>query len=210
MKLKKYQKLKNALKKAIKEADLGIRGVKIASVIAEALHEIDIDPVLVGGAAVAFYSDGRYVTEDIDMLAPSGPDVQEVMEELGFSRFGKDYINKELNIYVEFPGSSLGPTERAIVIKVGDVDLKIVSIEDLIIDRLNAFKYWKSAVDGVNALNMLELGIGDEGRIINRAREDDVLDALDYIRGVLRKVIRQKINPQLASELLMAYFKKQP
>jgi hypothetical protein len=130
------------------------------------------------------------------------------MKRLGFSKFGKDYSNKKLKIYVEFPSDALGPTERTNVLKVGTSRLKIISIEDLIVDRLCAFKYWRSTVDGVNALIMLQLGMAIKARIEDRAREEDVLDALDYIEDALEKIVRKKLKPARASDLLAQFHRK--
>lgn len=199
--------LKNRFEKAAGEKDGAVRAVKIAAVISDALSEIDIEPVLVGGAAVAFYTDGKYTTRDIDMTAPSRKDVGDVMGTLGFKKFGKDYINKALNVYVEFPSEAIGPTERYSIIKIEDTGLKIISIEDLIVDRLNSFRHWGSSVDGLNSLRLLELGLADEARLEERAREEDVLDALDHIQGVLQEVIRKKISADAASRMLERFIK---
>lgn len=204
----KWKSLQDELKLASREKDTALRGARIAAVVSSALREIGIDPVLVGGSAVAFYTGGRYTTHDIDMISPSGKDIEEVMGRLGFSKFGKDYSNKRLKIYVEFPGDALGPTERTNVIKIGASRLRIISLEDLIVDRLCAYKYWRSTVDGVNALIMLELGIADRARVEDRAREEDVLDALDYIENALQNVIRKKLNSTEASDLLAQFHRR--
>ena len=205
---KSLEEIRSNLNETIKIDDRPTRGIKIAALISEALKTIDIDPVLVGGSAVAFYTEGKYTTDDIDMVAPSGPDVQKIMTLLGFIKTGKDFINKELGIYIEFPSEFLGPTEKTSTITIKGHDLTIISIEDLIIDRLASFKYWKSTVDGVNALMMLELGIANKARVEKRAREEDVLDALDYIENALELIIRKKLSTEEATEKLNRYHKK--
>lgn len=204
----KWKRLQDKLGRAAKEKDTALRGVKVAAVVSDALREIGIDPILVGGSAVAFYTEGKYTTHDIDMISPSGKDIEEIMKRLGFSKFGKDYSNKKLKIYIEFPSDALGPTEKVNIIKIGTSRLKIISVEDLIVDRLCAFKYWRSTIDGVNALIMLELGIADRKRVERRAREEDVLDALDYVEDVLKKVIRKRLSPGQASDLLAKFHRR--
>lgn len=190
------------LERAASEKDPALRGVRIAAVVAAALGEIGLEPTLVGGAAVAFYTEGRHTTEDVDLVTPSGPKVDEVMASLGFRKRGKDYIGGDGEIYVEFPSSSLGPTERADIIEVDGVSLRIVSIEDLIVDRLCAFKFWRSGLDGLNALILLELGRADRRRLESRAGEEEVLDALDHLEDVLEVAIRTDLSPEAASDLL--------
>lgn len=207
-KSEKNNKLLIELKKAAKEKDKHFRGIKIASIISLALKTVGLDPILVGGAAVAYYTDGSYTTADIDMVTPTTPELKKVMNDLGFKKIGKDFINKDLGVYIEFPSDMLGPTERATEIKVDNKKLRIISVEDLIVDRLCAYKYWKSGIDGINSLIILELGIADKQIVENRAREEDVLDALDYLETILEKSIRLKLTPQESSRLVMKYLGK--
>lgn len=208
MRSQEINKLKSRLLEASKEKDPGPRGARIAAVISDALATAQLDTVLVGGAAVAFYTNGDYTTNDIDVVAPSSDQLPEIMHMLGFERIGKDHINRDLNIYVEFPGEKLGPTEEFINLKIDGTVLKIVSIEDLIIDRLCAYKFWRSEIDGVNALRMITLGIGSRKRIEERASEEDVLDALDHVEGVLESSIRLGLSSLETNDRLRRFFKK--
>jgi len=200
--------LNRALKQASALRDPAQRSVQIAAVLAEALQEVGQDPVLVGGAAVEFYTRGGYTTADIDMLAEGGEDLVEVMTRLGFEKFGKDFSHSSLKIYVEFPGRQLQATETAIRLRIGERSLRIISIEDLIVDRLAAFKYWQSAVDGVNAMKLLEVGGEDRARLLARVREEDVEDALRAVQAVREAVLRRKLSKTLANRLLETEMRK--
>jgi hypothetical protein len=199
---------KNRLSNACRESIPAIRGARIAAIISEAFKEAGTESVLVGGAAVAFYTNGDYTTHDIDMIATVTPECRALMTSLGFENRGKDYINKKLNIYIEFPNDRIGPTERYNILKVDQFELKIISLEDLIADRLCVFKFWRSGIDGVNALRLLELGGGDRKRIEERASEEDILDALDHVENVLQTSIRRKLTPKETNQLLENYFKR--
>ena len=94
MLLKNSEKLKKDLTSAAKEKNLAKRGVRVASVIAEALRVVNQDPVLVGEAAVEFYTEGGYATRDIGMLAPGGPPLWEIMGEPDFQRPWKDFFKQ--------------------------------------------------------------------------------------------------------------------
>lgn len=178
------------------------RAVIIAAVIAEALRPIDQDPVLVGGAAVAFYTQGGYATADIDLVAPGGAPLIQVMTDLGFKKIGKDFVDNKRKIYVEFPSRSLKPFEQADQLKIHQHTLRIISIEDLIVDRLCAYKFWQSAIDGLNALLLLELGRAEEKRLLKRAEEDDVSDALRAVQQVREEAIRKNLSKPRANRLL--------
>jgi hypothetical protein len=62
---------------------------------------------------------------------------------------------------IEAPASSLpGQDSPVEVVELGEgLQCSIIGIEDLVIDRLNAYKHWKSEVDG----EMVELLIGRYG-----------------------------------------------
>lgn len=194
--------LKKELAGAARLKDRAERGARLASVIAEALRPSGRDPVLVGGAAVEFYTQGEYTTSDIDMIAEGGKDLVEIMTGLGFQKIGKDFVDRRNKIYVEFPGASLKPSERTRRIQVGSKTFRIISIEDLIVDRLNAFKFWRSLMDGANVLMLLELGEADETRLKERSSEEDVLDALISLQKIREEVIRKKLSREKADALL--------
>ncbi|MDO8461794.1 MAG: hypothetical protein Q7S98_02920 [Deltaproteobacteria bacterium] len=207
MPLKNSKRFKEKIKDAAAETNLARRGVKIASVIAEALRTIDQDPILVGGAAVEFYTEGQYATSDIDMLAPGGPELWETMKELGFERRGKDFINKELELYVEFPGYGL-KEEKSDTLNIDGILLQIISREDLIVDRLASYKFWKMALDGLNALLLLEQGEWDPERLQKRARQENVLDALEWIEKIYQEIARKKLDKKEATQRLQEWLRK--
>lgn len=201
------REIKQKLRSAAGIREPAERSVKVAATIAEALRTIDQDPILVGGAAVEFYTQGGYSTSDIDMIAEGGPALRKIMEQLGFKRQGKDFLNEELKIYVEFPGRHLKPTEVTRTIQLEDQTLSIISPEDLVVDRLCAFKYWKSAIDGINALLLLENEEMDEGHLSQRVREERVMDALQVVLKVRENVIRKKLNPEESNALILKEMK---
>ena len=202
MQSENLEKLKSKLQKASKEKNKAKRGVRIAAVIAEALRSIGQDPVLVGGVAVEFYTEGGYATADIDMLAPGGSALSQILKELGFERRGKDYLNEELEIYIEFPGDFLEEGRKSNLLNVDGIPLKIISVEDLIVDRLCAYKYWKSEIDGFSALLLLELEEIDEKRLQERAKNEDVVGALEWIQKLYEEIFRKKLSPKESSQKL--------
>ena len=109
-------------------------------------------PVVVGGAAVELYTGGAYTTGDIDLVGAVSPGAAQALKKAGFERQGRHWILESEQIFVEFPGEALDPDEEASWIEFEGHRLRVISIEDLLVDRLGAWEYWQSAVDGVNAL----------------------------------------------------------
>ena len=194
--------LKLELQAASRLTESAERAVVIASIVAEALKTMRQDPILVGGAAVEFYTQGAYTTADIDMVAEGGADLVKVMAELGFEKVGKDFIDKKNRIYIEFPGRKLGPTEQINTIQIGKRFLKIISVEDLIVDRLCAYKFWRSAIDGINALLLLEMEEVDDNRLKQRTTEEFVVDALQAVQKIREEVIRKKLPRRKANRMI--------
>lgn len=107
-------------------------------------------PVLVGGAAVELYTGGAYTTGDLDFVGVVPEAVAERLRAEGFSKEGRLWVHSG-DIYIELPGRALETDERKARLDVGDGFVELLSPEDLIVDRLAAWKFWRSEVDGVNA-----------------------------------------------------------
>lgn len=200
--------LKNELAHAASLKNPTEKSIHIAAIIAEALRKINQDSVLVGGAAIEFYTQGAYSTSDIDMITEEGPELITTMKDLGFEKLGKDFVHQKLNIYIEFPGRNLQNNEESILIKVKDKTLPIISIEDLIVNRLCAFKFWKIAIEGLNVLLLLENNEVNEKRLRDRAHEENVEDALKGLSKIREEVIRKKIPEKIANQMLEDLMKR--
>ncbi len=107
-------------------------------------------PVLIGGAALSYYSREVYFTSDIDLAYSDHQALDLVLTDLGFRRAGRYWIHQELDIAVEAPAGCLSGENapREIVELEGGLRCEILGLEDLVIDRLNAYKYWESQIDG--------------------------------------------------------------
>ena len=144
----------------------------------------DQAPVLVGGAAVEIFTGGAYTTGDLDFVGFVPPVVRDILEENGFKRSGSHWIHEVAEIFLEFPGEALGPKEKAIRYEAFGHDLVLISLEDLLVDRLGAWAHWKSGVDGANAFLLFRLCRSeiDQDRLTRRAREAGFELALNALR----------------------------
>jgi len=106
-------------------------------------------PIVIGGCALSYYSREVYFTADIDLAYADREALDAVLKDIGFKKQGRYWVNEGLKMAIEVPSSVLigedSPVE--IVELAEDLQCKIIGIEDLIIDRLNACKYWKSEID---------------------------------------------------------------
>lgn len=146
-------------------------------------------PVLVGGAAVGLYSGGAYTTGDLDLVGPVTVDLERGLAAAGFRREGRHWIHEEAQVFLEFPGRSLAPDERALWVVLRGQRLRVISLEDLLVDRLGAWQYWESSVDGVNALLLWRVAGGgmDVDRLERRVHEEGWDRALASLRSFARR-----------------------
>src|SRR5262249_4215808 len=146
-------------------------------------------PVLVGGAAVELYTGGAYTTGDLDFVGGVSPEVAGAFEDAGFRREGRHWIHERAQVFVEFPGSAVQPHERVVVINVGEAFVLTLSPEDMIVDRLAAWQFWKSATDGASAYlvwRAQEKSL-DRQRLSALARRRGVEPALDRLKELVTR-----------------------
>lgn len=120
-------------------------------------------PVIIGGCALSYYSREVYFTSDIDLAYSDREALDAVLKSIGFKKEGRYWIHEELKAVIEVPASTLLEQDSTIeIVELGEgLECSVIGIEDLVIDRLNAYKYWKSETDG----EMVEL-------LIKRYKDD--------------------------------------
>ena len=109
-----------------------------------------IEPILVGGGALEFYTAGGYSTHDTDLAMPHGAEVDAAFAELGFRKEGRFWYHADLDLLFEAPAPAGLPGEDAprTEVEVGGLRVVVIGVEDLLIDRLRAWVHWKSDEDG--------------------------------------------------------------
>lgn len=138
--LDKIKSLNNQLKKQL----------YIVAMLTKMLNKYNIKPVVVGGLAVEFYTAGGYNTGDIDLVFPDNKLLGEILEKIGYKKEGRHWINMELDSYIESPSSKLKPeeTKNIVELDIEGLQVYLIGVEDLIIDRLNSYVFWKCTDDG--------------------------------------------------------------
>jgi hypothetical protein len=181
------EELKKRLDRAGKLEDPLARRMLALAILTKCLDGTRITPILVGGGAVAFYTLGGYATEDIDVVMPSAPVVDSVMTDLGFVKSGRHWVRADIDIVFEAPASTLhGDLGHVVEVAVDDLRACVVGVEDLIIDRLNAYVHWVSQEDGRWALRLIDIhgDTLDWDYLRRRAADEQVADALAEMERV--------------------------
>jgi len=100
---------------------------------------------LVGGQAVETYTAGQFPTGDIDVTTSDSATTQKVLKSLGFEEMGMIWLNKRLGMAFHIVGYF--PPERSRTIRIGPYKARIIGVEELILDRLSAAKFWNILAD---------------------------------------------------------------
>jgi hypothetical protein len=141
-------------------------------------------PVLVGGAAVELYTGGAYRTGDLDFVGRIPSEVSRMLAEAGFRKRGRHWIHEEAQIFIELPAAEFDRTVRIDAIRINDWTVVLLSPEDVLVDRLAAWKFWRVPVEGINAY-LLYRARGqamDARRLEEAAGVEGVADELESLR----------------------------
>ena len=106
-------------------------------------------PVLVGGLALSYYTREVYFTAAIDLAYVDRDALDAALRELDFVKKGRYWVHQGLDMAVEAPASELAGEDAPLetVELEGGLRCVVIGLEDLIIDRMNACRHWKSEVD---------------------------------------------------------------
>ncbi|MFQ5980561.1 MAG: DUF6036 family nucleotidyltransferase [Candidatus Heimdallarchaeota archaeon] len=171
------------------------RRLVFVGLLARDLSEFQIVPIVVGGNALEFYTLGGYTTQDIDLVCSDPEKVGLILQQHNFRKEGRHWINEELLIAVEVPATSLlGSHERLERIEIDDLQVTLISKEDLTIDRLNACVHWKSDEDCRWVLELLFLyeETLDWKYLESRATKNEVITQLKDYRSRLAEMQLEK------------------
>ncbi|MGQ0536206.1 MAG: hypothetical protein ACT4PT_09050 [Methanobacteriota archaeon] len=107
--------------------------------------------VLVGGALVEFYTAGAYTTGDLDLIGDRDA-AATLLLAAGFRADRRYFVHDRYELAVELPKDRLRKTETVVELDFEGYRIPAVTVEDAIVDRLLAAKFWKSQTDWEQAI----------------------------------------------------------
>ena len=136
------------LKKILSIQNLVDKKAYFMSLLTRETELKNVTPIVVGGSAVDFYTNGVFQSNDIDLVG-NRIIIGDILENtFGFKRSGRHWIDEQIGIFIEVPGDYLaGSKDKITTMTVEGLKLYIIGIEDLIIDRMAACHEWKSETD---------------------------------------------------------------
>ena len=180
------EKLKVRLAQCGQIDDLLKKHLTVAGILREAFAQHDVNIVIVGGAAVQFYTQGHYATRDLDIITTYTDKLNEIMPRLGFQKKGRVWVHAEdASLIVDFPAGPLAGdwfrVQPVIMEDTGEIT-NIIAIEDIIIDRLLAVKYWSDSEEWVQFMMVAHFDEIDWAYCEQRAKTEDCADILCKMR----------------------------
>ncbi len=169
------------------------RKLAVVSLIDELVQRIGWRAVVIGGLAVEFWTNGAFTTADIDLYLPHGPAVDDLLAELGFVKEGRHWVLHESELFIEAPASFPAEEEEAAEIELASGDTVLVlSIEDVIIDRLHQFVSGGHRDVVEQGMTLLLSDEVDRGRLLRRAETERLSNALIELEGLLLRARRDE------------------
>lgn len=145
-------------------------------------------PVIVGGHAVEVFTRGGYTTADIDVKG-NRDTMEAILADMGFRFEETHYVNRELDIYIQWLGQGPNPVtenpDKLVEVDLGEgLFMQLVGFEDLVVDRLLAYEFWKDSDSLMWAARVLEAAMTggtelDMDYLRERAENEEVSEALD-------------------------------
>jgi predicted nucleotidyltransferase len=196
------RKIRHLLGQAIARQQKLERQLYLAAAISAEFEERGIPAILVGGTVVEFYTAGGYTTADIDMVLPplERSEIETVMEELGFVRSGdyRHWSHPEIPFPVEFPPGPLQVGHLAVgelnEIEIEGTKLKILKVEDILLDRLVMAQEWADLQAQVQA-EMLMYAHDEEidwPYLHRQAAQIGVLKVLQVVQKKVKRRVKNK------------------
>ena len=167
---------------------------ELAAYVDTHLRKKGLEVVLSGGAAVAIYSNHKYVSKDIDFVNRFSLDhktVREVMNELGFERVGKHFHHPDTEYYIDFvsgpPSVGRDPIREIFEMDFDTGSVRIISPTDCVKDRLATYFYFNDRQGLKQALLVAQAHDIDLAAVKTWARKEGELEKFKEFGGRLRE-----------------------
>jgi hypothetical protein len=137
---------------------------------------------------VEVFTRGGYTTADINVKC-NRDTMEAIPADMGFRFKGTHYVNRELDIYIQWLGQGPNPVtenpDKLVEVDLGEgLFMRLVGFEDLVVDLLLAYELWKDSDSLMWAARVLEAAMAggaelDMDYLRERAKNEEVYEALD-------------------------------
>jgi hypothetical protein len=167
---------------------------ELGAFIQSQLRDKEIEVILSGGAAVAIYSNNKYVSKDLDLVNIYGVNrrrIRATMTAIGFYEEGRYFRHPQSQFFVEFPPGPLAigeePVKQIIEKKLSTGVLKVISPTDCVKDRLAAYYHWSDQQSLAQAILVAQRNKINLDEIRRWSLAEGKRDEFERIKGKLIK-----------------------
>lgn len=139
----------HALALVNQEADLTARSLLLAGLISELFRERGFEPVVVGGSAIEFYTDGAYMSGDTDICwagwpVPTLDQQAEIMRQIpGIQHPGGGRSWRIGDLWVDLLGElDFLAKEGLVKVSASTGDVVLIPMEDVLVGRVYTARKW--------------------------------------------------------------------
>jgi hypothetical protein len=169
------------------------RKLAVVSLIDELVQQIGWRAIVIGGLAVEFWTDGAFTTTDIDLYLPHGPAVDDLLAELGFVKEGRHWVLRESELFIEAPASFPAEDEETAEVELSSGGkVLVLSIEDVIIDRLHQFVAGGHRDVAEQGMTLLLSDEVEQKRLLRRAESERLSNALIEVERLVQRARRDE------------------
>ncbi len=122
---------------------------ELAGFVSQSLADAGVVVTLTGGGCVAVWSNGAYVSKDLDFIEQGTVprrEIRAVLRGLGFTEDGRYFVHPQTDFVIEFPSGPLAvgdePVHETVIRPTRTGSLRLLSPTDCVKDRLAAFFHW--------------------------------------------------------------------
>lgn len=169
---------------------------ELAAYVCDTLEKEGIETVLSGGCCVELYSQGRYTSDDIDLIDRFNGGhrkIKEIMLKLGFKEYKmkRYFVHDDTSLFIEFPRGPLGvgdtPVEEVAKRETQTGTLKLLTPTDCIKDRLSAYYHWDDLQSLEQAVWVADENKYDKDSIKKWSEDEGMLDKYEDFRDKAEK-----------------------
>lgn len=167
---------------------------ELAGYVCSQLEKEGIQTVLSGGSCVEIYSQGKYTSDDIDLIDRFNgghSKIKNVMFSLGFTEHNRYFVHKDTSLFIEFPRGPLGvgdaPVKDIASREQETGILKLLTPTDCIKDRLAAYYHWDDLQSLEQALWVAEQNTFDLDSITQWSENENELKKFENFKNRLKK-----------------------
>lgn len=162
---------------------------ELAAYVCSKLGENNIETVLSGGSCVQIYSQGKYTSDDIDLIDRFNGGhtlIKNVMLDMGFKEHNRYFVHDDTEWFIEFPRGPLGvgdaPVNDIATMEEETGILRLLTPTDCIKDRLAAYYHWDDPQSLEQAVWVAEKNTFDLASIEQWSQKEQEIDKFNIFK----------------------------